>query len=186
MRWDDLFADLEAQADALELAGRACEVSERARIEFGAIGMAERLLPAVGSHLRVELLGGLAVAGTVLRAGVDWLLVDEGAGREAVLSLTAVRTVHGLGRLSAVPGSQGAVSARLTVRGALRGIAHDRSAVRVHLRDGAVLDATIDRVGADFVEIARHAAHEARRRNEVREVVLIPVAALAAVRRASG
>jgi hypothetical protein len=49
--------------------------------------------------------------------------------------------------------------------------------------DGSVLDATIDRVGTDFLEAAVHAAGEARRRSEVREVVLIPYAALAAVRR---
>jgi hypothetical protein len=186
VRWDELFADLEAQADALELAERATEVSERARIEFASIAMLERLRAGIGGPLRVQLLGGLNVAGTLVRAGSDWLLCQEGPGREALIATSAVRAVHGLGRLSAVPGSGGPVLARLTLRSALRGIARDRSGVRLHLVDGEVLDATIDRVGADFIEAARHPASEARRRGEVREVVLMPMAALAAVRRDAG
>jgi hypothetical protein len=183
MRWDDLFADLEAQAEALEIAERAGEVDERTRIEFGAIGVVERMRAAKGTPVRLQLSGSLAIAGVVSRVGADWLLLDEDAGREAVVALAAVHTVSGLGRLSAVPGSDGAVAARLTLRTTLRGIARDRSAVRMHLTDGAVLDATIDRVGADFVELARHAAGEPRRRGEVRDVVLVPTAAVAAVRR---
>jgi hypothetical protein len=186
MRWDDLFADLDAQADALEVAERAVEVGDRARIEFATIGMFERLRAAVGGPIRVQLVGGLAIGGTLQRAGADWLLVDEESGREAVVARSAVRAVHGLGRVSAVPGNAGPVLAKLTLRSALRGIARDRSAVRLHLVDGEVLDATIDRVGSDFVEVARHAASEARRRGEVREVILVPIAALGAVRRHVG
>jgi hypothetical protein len=186
VRWDDLFADLEAQADALEVAERAVEVSERARIEFGALGMLDRLRAAVGGPVRLRVGVDLVVAGTVRRTGSDWLLIDEGSGREAVVAVAAVRAVHGLGRTSAAPGTEGAVSGRLGLRAVLRGIARDRSAVRMHFGDGEVLDATIDRVGVDFVEVARHGANEARRRGEVREVVLVPIAALAAVRRASG
>jgi hypothetical protein len=186
VRWDELFADLEAQADALELAERATEVSERARIEFATIGMLERLRAGIGGQIRVQLLGGLSIGGSLVRAGSDWLLCQEGAGREALIATSALRVVHGLGRLSAVPGSGGPVLARLSLRSALRGIARDRSGVRLHLIDGEVLDATIDRVGADFVEVARHPASEARRRSEVREVVLVPTAALAAVRRDAG
>ncbi len=186
MRWDELFADLEAQAEALDLAERATEVSERARIELASISTLDRLRAGIGGQLRVQLLGGLSIGGTLVRAGADWLLCDEGSGREALVATSAVRVVHGLGRLSAVPGSGGPVLARLTLRSALRGIARDRSGVRLHLVDGEVLDATIDRVGADFVEVARHPASEARRRGEVREVVLVPTAVLAAVRREAG
>ena len=183
MRWDDLFADLEAQADALDVASRAAELGERVRIEVSALGVAERLRAAVGAPVRLQLMTGSALSGTLARVGADWVLLDEGSGREAVVALAAVRSVGGLGRLSAVPGSEGAVAARLTLRTALRGIARDRSAVRLHLADGEVLDATLDRVGADFVEAARHAPGEPRRRHEVREVLLVPFAAIVAVRR---
>jgi hypothetical protein len=186
VRWDDLFADLEAQADALEVAARAAEVSERTRIEVSALGVRDRLAAAVGTPVRLQLAGGLAAAGSVVRVGPDWVLLAEDGGRESVVALAAVRTIGGLGRLSAVPGSGGVVQARLALRSALRGIARDRSGVQVHLVDGMALDATLDRVGTDFVEVARHAAGEPRRRGEVRDVLLVPFAALAAVRRLVG
>ncbi|HEY2299378.1 MAG TPA: hypothetical protein VGH43_16705 [Jatrophihabitans sp.] len=183
MRWDDLFTDLEAQAEALDVAARAAEVGERTRVEVSGLGVIDRLRAAVGTSVRVRLAGGLSVGGTLERVGPDWLLIAEGGARECVLAVAAVRSVSGLGRLSAVPGSEGVVESRLALRSALRGIARDRSAVRVHLIDGDVLDATLDRVGADFVEVARHAPGEPRRHGEVREVMLVPLRALAAVRR---
>lgn len=184
MRWDDLFADLEARADALAVAERAGEIDERTRIELGGLALGDRLRAAVGTSVQVQVLG-LAVTGTLDRVGVDWLLVDEGGGREALLPLAAVLSVGGLGRGSAVPGSAGAVHARLTLRSALRGLTRDRSPVRMHLADGSALDATLDRVGADFVDVALHAAGEVRRRSEVRGVRTVPIAAIAAVRRGS-
>jgi hypothetical protein len=56
--------------------------------------------------------------------------------------------------------------------------------VRVWLRDGSVLPVTVDAVGADFLEAAVHAAGEARRRDRVRHVELIPLSAIAVIRRA--
>jgi hypothetical protein len=185
VRWDDLFADLEAQADALAVAERAGEVDERTRIELGGLALSDRLRAAVGTALHVQLAGGVSLSGTLDRVGVDWLLLDEGVGREAFLALAAVLSVGGLGRSAAVPGSEGAVHARLTLRSALRGIARDRSPVRLHLTDGSAFDTTLDRVGADFVDVALHAPGEVRRRSEVRGARTVPVAAIAAVRRGS-
>jgi hypothetical protein len=183
VRWDELFADLEAQADALDRAERSGEVAERTRIELASIGMLDRLRPAQGGAVRLQLRGGAFVAGTLERVGVDWLLVSEGAAREMLVVLSAVQAVSGLGRAAAVPNSGGAVAARLTLRSALRGLARDRSGVALQLVDGTVLAATIDRVGNDFVEAARHAPGELRRQSAVRDVVLLPFAAIAAVRR---
>jgi ATP phosphoribosyltransferase regulatory subunit HisZ len=183
VRWDDLFADLEAQADALAVAERAGAVEERTRIELGGIGLGDRLRAAVGTPVQVQLVGGLATSGTLHRVGVDWLLLDEDAGRETLVCLNAVVSVGGLGRAAAVPGSAGAVHARLSLRSALRGVARDRSPVRLHLVDGTTLDTTLDRVGADFVDLALHAPGEARRRTEVRGVRTVPLSAIAAVRR---
>src|SRR5207237_41009 len=140
----------EAQAAALEWAERAAEVDERARGEVGALGLVDRARAAIDSPLRLRVAGGLAVSGRLTRVGPDWLLFDEGDGREAVVASGQVVTVRGLGRYSAVPGSAGIVESRLGLRHVLRGIARDRSAVRVHLVDGSIVDATIDRVGADF------------------------------------
>ncbi len=186
MRWDDLFADLEAQAAALDVAERAAEVAERTRIEVGALGMRERLAAALGSTVRGQILGGAAFAGVIERVGPDWMLLAAGGSRESVIALAAIASVTGLGRGSAVPESGGLVQARLGLRSALRGIARDRSTVRLQLRDGTTLDATLDRVGADFVEVARHAPGEPRRRGDVRDVVLVPLDAVAVVSRSAG
>jgi hypothetical protein len=184
-RWEALFADLEAQAAALDIAERAVEVEERTRIEVGRIRLVDRLRPAVGATVRLRCIGDDLVTGRVACVGPDWLLVVDGAGREAVVVTAAVLSVSGLGRLSAVPESESVVESRLGLHHALRGIARDRSAVRIAVIDGTVIDGTIDRLGADFVEVAAHAAGESRRRNQVREVALVPLSALAVVRRST-
>ncbi|MEP7178051.1 MAG: hypothetical protein ABI775_03080 [Pseudonocardiales bacterium] len=181
MRWEALFTDLDAQAEALERAERAAEVDERARLDLGALGLLERLRPALGTAVRLQCAGSVVVSGVLRRVGPDWLLLDEGAGREVLVTLRAVQGVSGLSRLSAAPESMPIVESRLGLSHVLRGVARDRSPVRICRSDGSVLDATIDRVGADFLEAAVHPAGEPRRRSEVREVILIPHSAVVAV-----
>lgn len=183
MRWDELFADLEARAQALSAAERAAEIEDRTRYEAGRIRLADRLRPAVGTAVLVRCLGSVLVTGKLRRAHREWLLVTEPAGNEALIACAAIVSVGGLGRLSEAPETERAVDARLGLRYALRSVVRDRSTLRLHLCDGATLDGTLDRVGADFVEIAVHAAGEPRRRAEVREVLTVPVNAVAAVRR---
>lgn len=182
MRWEGLFADLEAQAEALEIAERAAEIDERARVELGRIRLLDRLRPAIGWSVRLRCLGD-AVAGAVRRVGPDWVLLDEGGGREAVVATASLVGVSGLSRFSAVPDTESTVESRLGLRHVLRAIARDRSAVRITDRSGGTLDGTIDRLGADFIEVAEHAAGEARRWTGVREVAVVPLAALTVVRR---
>jgi hypothetical protein len=66
----------------------------------------------------------------------------------------------------------------------VRGLARDRSAVQLVLVDGAVVTGTIDRVGADFCEIAEHALDQARRGSAVQGVTAVALSALAVVRAA--
>jgi len=181
VRWDELFADLEAQAEALRAAERDAEVAELTRLETSRLTLASRLGPAVGSQVRVRCLGGTMLAGRLGASGPGWLLLDEGTGREALVATAAVTSLAGLGRLSAAPGS--AVEAGLGLGSVLRAVARDRSVLRVGLTDSTMLDGTLDRVAADYVELAVHAAGEPRRRDEVREVLVLPLGALAVVRR---
>jgi hypothetical protein len=183
MRWEQLFDDLEARAAALEQAERSAEVDDRTRGEVATLGLVDRLRAAVDTAVRVRGAGFGALSGTVVRVGPDWLLIDEGGGREALIALAGVLSVEGAGRLSAVPGSAGAVAARLRMPTLLRGIVRDRSAVHLLLSDGTATAGTLDRVGRDFVELAAHPAGEPRRRQEVREVQLVPLTAVMAIRR---
>jgi hypothetical protein len=181
VRWDGLFADLEAQADQLERAARAGEAEERTRGELARQTLHARLRAAVGLRLRIAVAGGPAIAGDLRRIGPNWVLLDAGLA-EWLVATVHVRTVSGLGRQAAAE-SHSVIDSRLDFRYVLRGLARDRAEVRTHLLDGSSLTATLDRVGADFVDAAVHPAGEARRRESVRDVQTIAIAAITALRR---
>lgn len=181
VRWSDLFLDLEAQFAAGEAAALAAEVSDRTRRELALIRLVDRLRAAVGSEVtaRVASLGG--VTGRLEAVGPDWLLLVDGAGRENLLPAAHVVAVNGVGPDADTPDSEGVLAARLDLRYVLRGLARSRSPVGVSLVDGQTVTGTIDRVGADFVELARHEG-EARRRTAVSGSVVLPLAGVVAVR----
>jgi len=185
MRWNALFDDLEGQAAAIAQAELEGRVDARIRHEVGQLNLIDRLRPTVGASLSLRTSGGAWVIGTVTRVGSEWLLLAEDAGREAVVALGALTAVSGVGRLSAGPDSMTVVESRLGLRHVLRGLARDRSTLRIHLSDSQILDGTIDRVGADFIEVAEHAAGEVRRRDEVRRVSIVAISAIAVIRRDS-
>ena len=182
MRWSALFDDLEAQFAAAEAAELAGEVAERSRIEAGRVLLVDRLAAACGHPVALSLPGLGVVRGTLVDAGVDWLLLDEGGGREALVPLSALLGVTGVGRAAAPPDAGGEVGKRLDLRWALRGLARGRAGVAVVLRDGATVHGTLDRVGADHVDLAEHPPGEARRAGLVRSVRLVPLPAVVLVR----
>lgn len=181
MRWERLFADLQAQVEAVEAAELAGEIVERTRIEVGALRFADRLRGALDQRVVLHCIGADKVAGPLRRVGPDWALLDERVDREALVPLAAVASVAGLGALSR-PGEDGPVAAKLDFRYALRGLARDRAGVAVSLLDGSTLMGTIDRVGADFVEVAEHPSGELRRARAVRQLRTVPLPAIAVVR----
>jgi hypothetical protein len=182
MRWQALFDDLEAQLDAAAAAELAGEVAERSRVEAGRTRLVDRLTAGCGHEVAVTVLGAGVVPGRLLDAGVDWLLLDEGGGREALVPAATVLGVTGLGRASAVPDAEGQVGRRLDLRWALRGLARRRAGVSLVLGDGSTVAGTLDRVGADHVDLAEHGVGEARRAAAVRGVRVVPLAAVALVR----
>lgn len=181
MRWARLFADLEAQLAAEHSDELAAEVASRTRFEVGQLSLADRLRAAVGHPLRVGCLGAGDFGGQLRDVGAGWLLLDEGRGREILISLATVVTVTGLGQLS-TPGADTPVTRRLDLRYAVRGLARDRAGVQVRLTSGEIVSGTFDRVGADFAEMAEHPSGEHRRSGEVRAVRVVSLAAIAAVR----
>jgi hypothetical protein len=183
VRWRALFDDLEAQLEAAEAAELHGEVRERARTEQARVRTADRLAAATGDSVVVHVPGAGALRGTLRDAGVDWLLLEEQAGREALVPLAAVLSVAGLPR-GAAPAGEGVVGKALDLRWALRGLVRDRAGVTLVLRDGTAVPGTLDRVGADHVDLAEHAPGEVRRAGAVRGVRLVPLGALALVRSA--
>ena len=184
MRWERLFADLEAQLAAEADADLRVEVADRVRAELAQVPLVDRLRAHVGAGVVLHLAGGAApLVGVLADVGADWcVLAEEGpADRSALVPLGALVGVGGLSRRVATPA--GEVLRRTTVGAALRVLARDRTPVRV-LLPGAELVGTLDRVGADHVDVALHAWGEARRPGAVREVRTVPLAALLAVRSA--
>ena len=194
MRWERLFEELEARFDDLAAADAAAEQADRDRVAAGAITWVQRLRGATDHPVRVRLATGAAVTGTLRRVGPDFALIDDGLAGEFVVPLRWVVGVEGL--TSSTGTELSGVSARLDLRLLLRGIARDRSAVALTTAgvaggpgEDAALGAaqaevtgTIDRVGADFLELAVHPAWEPRRAAVVRSVVLVPLTAVALVR----
>jgi hypothetical protein len=183
MRWQSLFADLEAQAEALERAELGGAIEERTRAEIADVTLAERLHAAIDQPLRLACLGGIVLAGVVIRAGPDWVLMHEDGAREVLVRAAAIASVHGLGRRRGTPAGSAAVAARLGVRHVLRSIARDRLPVRILLADGSGLDGIVDAVGADFLEVRTHPAGDPGRRADRRPIDVVPLGALVAVRR---
>jgi hypothetical protein len=182
MRWQQLFDDLQSQFDAQEAAAEQAESASRARVEVGAVRLADRLAGALGFPVVLGVRGAGQVAGVLAGVGPDWVLLEGAQEREHLVALAAVRTVAGLGRRTAAPEPAGAVRARLDLRRALRGLARDRSAVQLVSDDGGALTGTLDRVGADYVELAVHPSDEPRRRESVQEVRAVVIGAVAVVR----
>jgi hypothetical protein len=183
MRLDALFEDLESQFDALQDGDLYGEVADRIRAEVGKITVLDRLRGAVGTVVRVELTHAEPVTGTLSRVGKDCLLLEAERYEEWLIPVTALAAVHGLGPW-AEP-AEGAVAAKLGLAHLLRGIARDRSPVTLFSAASGAhpVTGTIDRVGADFLEIAEHPLDAPRRRTEVYNSRLVPTSALTAVRR---
>lgn len=183
MRWDELFGDLEGQLDAFDAAETEAEVADRARRELALLRLVDRLRPLRDARVGLVVQGAGQVHGVLRDVGPTWLLLEEAFGAEALVPLAAVLGVSGLARLSAVPGEEGLVVRRLGLAHVLRGLARDRSSVAVTLVNGQRLTGTIDRVGADFIELADHAPGQARRAGEVRGVLAVAHTAVALIQR---
>ena len=179
MRWMYLFADLESQAKGLADVELDGEVAERTRIETGRLTLPDRLRGAAGHAVSLRCTGIGPCYGRLEHVGRDWLLVVESTGAETLVPMQSVLGVGGLGRHSSAP----VAASGLGLRSVLRGIVRDRAPVRLILTDGTPVDGTLDRVGADFVELAEHPIGEPRRPGVVQGVRTVPLCGLGALRR---
>lgn len=182
MRWERLFDDLEAQWDAQARRDLDSEVADRTRRERAAVRMLDRLAAHRGQPVQVRLVTRALVQGRVADFGDGWVLIEEGAGRSALVHLPAVMAVTGLSGRAEVA----SVARRFGFGYALRGLSRDRSVVQVEDVSGIVLTGTIDAVGADACELVEHAADEPRRPENVRAHRTVPFEAVACVRPVAG
>ena len=182
MRWEQLFADLEAQLAEQEAVEEQVEDASRARAEYGRLQLVDRVRGSLDQPVSLRCRGAGDLAGRLVDVGTDWLLLVDEQGREVLVAGSAVTAVAGLVATTAGEPLDGEVARRLDLRRALRGLARDRATVSCLLEDGGVLSGTIDRVGADFLELAAHPLDRPRRRDAVTGVLAVPLRAVVAVR----
>jgi hypothetical protein len=182
MRWQQLFDDLRGQFEEHESAEERAEWASRARVEMGAVTLVDRLRGSIGFEVSLHCRGADRISGRLADVGVDWLLLEDGHARSSLVPLAAVQTVRGLGRRTAVAEATGVVRGRLDLRRALRALARDRAAVQVVLDDGSALSGTVDRVGADYLDLAEHPVDEPRRAEAVQGVQAVVIGSIALVR----
>ena len=181
VRWEQLFADLQAQFDAEESAAERAEDASRARAAVGRLRWLDRLGGARGHEVGLTCTGAGAVSGRVADLGPDWVLLVDERSREHLVATAGVCALVGLGAATAAPADDGLVARAWDLRRAVRALARDRAPLQCVLVDGSVLTGTVDRVGADFLELAEHPADEPRRRAAVRQVRTVVLTALAVV-----
>ncbi len=179
MRWESLFADLEAQFEADSARNRISEVQEIVRIERARQTMLQRLERHLGTRVDLQLLGAERPSGELSAIGRDWLMLAH-AGREELIPFRALAWWRGL-EAGRGPETR---QRRVGFSQALRMLVRDRARVGIGGIDGQLLaTGTLDQVGQDFVEVALHEQDEFRRGPVVLGRSLIPFSAIARVRR---
>lgn len=176
MRWERLFADLEAQLEGELRRDLDAEVADRTRRELAQVDLGSRLSAQVGSPLTVTVRTGTVLQGDLRDVGADWLLVDRGRG-EVLIPMAAVIGLTDLG----VRARGDRTARRFGLGYAARLLARDRATVLVTDLSGLRRSGTIDRVGGDFLDLAEHASGEPRRSANVLGRRTLPFAAVVTV-----
>jgi hypothetical protein len=154
VRWERLFDDLSAQLEAAQRDELVAEVADRTRREVARIRLADRLRSAEGATVVLTVAGAGVVRGALRRVGNGWLVLDGDLSRQLLVAVPAVLAARGLPAGVRRAASTGVVESRLDLGHVLRALARDRTPVAIVLRDSSVVLGTVDRVGADFVDVA--------------------------------
>lgn len=178
MRWDDLFADMEAQLAAQRYREIEAEAAEMIRAENSEVILEDRCVAHLGGSVEVSLCGGVRLNGVMNAVGKGWAVLED-FDHEILIPLAAMEWIDGLGNRRQSPEKR----RRLGLPHALRALAMARVAVRVYLRSGptTALEGTVDRAGGDHLDLALHPHDEFRRRRTVRAVRTIPYTAVSCV-----
>ncbi|HWM17178.1 MAG TPA: hypothetical protein VNP97_11380 [Microbacterium sp.] len=194
MRWDRFFDDLEGQLASEWEAERAALDTEAERLRLSRVALRERLTALVDSEAAqqpsIEVVDGTVLAAGVTGVGADWVALDGGRSGALVVpfaSIAAIGMPHADVLRSARPVSaRSALADRMTLGFVVRDLVRRRVAVTVHLANGRVLGGTIDRAGADHLDIALHEPGTPRRATAVTGHRIVPFAAVAWIRLDSG
>ncbi|MDZ8201618.1 hypothetical protein RZO50_08820 [Microbacterium sp. SSW1-59] len=181
MRWDRFFDDLEDQLASEWEAERAALDTEAERLRLSRVGLRVRLrsLAVQDARIALELADGIRLRATLGGVGADWVsaVPVDGVGAalipiEAIVEVAAPQA--DLLRSAQPAEAESPLAARRTFGFAVRDLVRRRVRVAVHLVSGRMLHGTIDRAGADHLDLALHDVGAARRNREVSGYRLVP------------
>lgn len=190
VHWDRLFEDLEGQLAAEWEAERAVLDAESERLRIARLGLRTRLRRFEHDAVLVglRLVDGERRSVRVRVVGADWIAAQPPEGGGAVIvplsAITGVESTHGalLATLEDAELPADELRGRMTLGFLLRDLARRRTPLHVALRDGERLHGTVDRAGADHLDLAVHDAGQARRTDAVRAFRIVPFDALVSAR----
>jgi nucleotide-binding universal stress UspA family protein len=172
MRWEELFADLEAQLGFTRAYELDSEVADRVATERAGVAIADRLRAQGVAPVDVRLRGGEVLRGEVADVANDWLLLAEGPRRHLVPQ-AALTAIGGLGAHAAPPA--GEVLRRLGLGHALRALAVEGRSVQVVAGESTHLGRIVA-VGQDHLDIAPDS--EGLRADRSAGLLAVPFAAI--------
>ncbi|HWI31323.1 MAG TPA: hypothetical protein VNT50_07515 [Microbacterium sp.] len=196
MRWDLFFEDLEDQLASEWEAERAALDTEAERLRISRVELRSRLATLVGREASdggpppsFELADGTTLSAALRALGADWVGAGPGSGTRGGLiivpfaSIRAIALPHADVLRTARPSERIAgLSDRMTLGFVMRDVARRRLPVSLGLASGRVFTGTIDRAGADHLDLALHEPGAPRRGGDVTGYRLVPFAGIAWVR----
>jgi len=191
VQWDRLFEDLEGQLAAEWEAERAVLDAESERLRIAKMVLRTRLrrLEQDATSVGVRLADGARRSVRIRAVGTDWIAAQsaDGGGGALIVPLAAVtglEAAHGalLATLEDAPLPVDELRERMTLGFLVRDLARRRTPLHISLRDGETLHGTVDRAGADHLDLAVHDAGQARRADAVRAFRIVPFDAIVSAR----
>lgn len=173
-RWDQVFADLEAQAQTFADEDLADEIADRTRREWALISMADRLGAArhrvVSLRINDSPNGSRLLSLLINDVGSECLVgLEAESTAEWLLPLRSIISVAGLGQSSESTDNRGFVGQRFGLSAVLRGWVRDRRTVTLGVSGLGEVTGTLDRAGHDHVDIAVHPVDDFRHPDGVAE-----------------
>ena len=197
MRWDNLFDDLLAQLDREHAAELADERRDSARAAVGNVSQRD-ILRELSLRYDGPVVIGIPARKLNVRldsVGADWVAVTEtdggtsrGEGTHVIpiaaithLALASGASVSSFIRRAFTSEVRSRLIDRVTFDVVLRDLARRRRWVEIATREGAVVG-TLDAVGRDWCEVARHPREVARRQSAIEGSLVINLSTIRGVR----
>jgi hypothetical protein len=186
VRWDRFFDDLEDQLASEWEAERAVLDTEAERLRLSRVTLRERLQGLTASAVSsFEFVDATVLTGEVVAVGADWVGISLRPARGGVLApLSGIVAVGVAGedllrsaRPEAALPARG-LAERMSIGFVLRDLARRRVPVALHTVEGRALTGTIDRAGADHLDLALHDAGAPRRTADVQGYRIVRFASI--------